>query len=130
MRGPFGLRGCPRSVSRDERSRTPSLASRDCVHRATGGHGGVIVQDRVLPSLARERVAMLDQQPVGALLVLPIAHAGEDPATLELLAFQSEIQLALAVRLLRVVAIPVSAIPHHHGAAAVLALSERNPSLP
>src|SRR6476620_292585 len=122
MRGPFGLRGCPRSVSRDERSRTPSLASRYVVHRATGGHGGALVQDRVLPALARERVAMLDQQPIGALFVLPIAHPGEDPATPELLAFQSKIQLALVVRLLRVVAIPESAIPHHHRAAAVLAL--------
>ena len=111
MRGPFGLRGCPRSVSRDERSRTPSLASRDVVHRATGGHGGVLVQDRVLPSLARERVAMLDQQPVGALFALPITHPGENPASVELLALQGEIQLALAVRLLRVVAIPESAIP-------------------
>src|ERR1700743_1782329 len=100
MRGPFGLRGRPRSFSRDKCFRTPALAGRDVVHRATRGHGGVLVQDRVLPSLARERVAMLDQQPVGALFVLPIAHPGEDPATLELLAFQSEIQLALAVRLL------------------------------
>jgi hypothetical protein len=65
---------------------------------------------------------VLDQQPVGALFTLTIAHPGEDPAAVELLSLQREIELAFAIGLLRVVAIPGAAIPYHHGAAAVLTL--------
>jgi hypothetical protein len=43
----------------------------------------------------------------------------------ELLALQGEIQLAFAIGLWRVLAIPEATIPNHHRAAAVLALRNR-----
>jgi hypothetical protein len=85
---------------------------------------GILTQNRVLPPLARERVAMLDEQPVGALLALPIAHSSENPTALKFLARKGEVQLALAVGLLWLLTIPISAIPNHYGATPVLPLRD------
>ena len=100
------------------------------VHRAAGGDRAVL-----RPSICRSRsraefVAMLDQQPVGALAAVAVAlHAHEHPAALQLLAGEHELELALAqLRLGRRSAPsrqPVAAIPQLHGAAAVLALWNR-----
>jgi hypothetical protein len=39
-------------------------------------------------------ISMLDEQPIGALLALSLAHSSEDPASVKLLSLQSEIQLS------------------------------------
>src|ERR1700712_1136787 len=68
---------------------------------------------------------MLDQEPVGALLPFPLAHARQNPAAVKFFAPQSEVELAFGISALRVVAIPIAAIPNHNRAAAVLPLRNR-----
>ena len=77
---------------------------------------------RVLLSLPRKLVAMFDQEPVGPLLAFPLAHPGQNPAAVEFLALESEIQLAFSYDRCGVIAFPIAAIPNHDCAAAVLAL--------
>lgn len=55
---------------------------------------------------------MLDQEPVGALLVA-LAHPGQNPPAVKLLTLQGEVELAFRVGALRVFAIPLAAIPDH-----------------
>jgi hypothetical protein len=64
---------------------------------------------------------MLDQKPVRSLFVFPLAHPGQDPATMELLTLPGEIQLALLIGALRTLAGPIAAIPNHDVASAILA---------
>ena len=57
--------------------------------------------------VARVLVAMLDQQPVGALAAIAIAlHAHEHPAALQALAVEHELQLALAAAAPRPISSP------------------------
>ena len=65
---------------------------------------------------------MLDQKPVGSLLALSLAHPGQDPAAVKFLTLKGEIQLAFCIAALRILAIPIAAVPNHDGASAVLAL--------
>ena len=66
---------------------------------------------------------MLDQEPVGSLAAIAVmAHAHQHPAAAELVAVQREFQVALLESALRIVGLPIAAIPELHGAAAILAL--------
>ena len=83
--------------------RRATLAGSDVAHRAAGGDRGIFV-DHFLRGrrVAREFVAMLDQQPVRALAAFAIAlHAHQHPAALQALAREHEFQLAFAQLLLR-----------------------------
>src|ERR1700758_1535837 len=65
---------------------------------------------------------MLNQKPVGSILALSLAHPGQDPAALDLLTRESEIQPAFCKAALRILASPIAAVPNHDGASAILAL--------
>src|SRR5262249_48428354 len=82
-----------------------------------------LFQDVRLVAFARAGVAPLDQQPVVALLAAGAAYAHQVPHSLELLAREFEVELALGEPLVRIaVWRPHAAVPHQHGAAPVLAL--------
>ena len=77
-------------------------------------------------ALAREFVAMLDQQPVGALAAVAVAlHPHQHPAAMQLVAVQGEFQIALGKpRSGSSLGLPVAAVPQLHRAAAILVLRE------
>src|SRR5262249_12987897 len=95
---------------------------------AARGNRFVFAEHGVAVGLDRMFVAMLDQQPVVALVVLAPAHAHQRPTALELLAVQDELDLALCqavLRRARAFELPIAAVPHLPGAAAILALRDR-----
>lgn len=65
---------------------------------------------------------MLDKEPVGTLLAFSLAHPVQDPAAVQLLALEGQVKLAFSISAIRILAVPIAAIPNHHGAAAVLPL--------
>ena len=114
----------PRGLARDEGRRRLALAGRDRVQAAAGGDGFGVRQEGIAVALAGGVVAVLDQQPVGALAAPAVVlHAHEHPAALQPLAFQSEFQVAALQPLMRIaLGNPVAAVPQLHRAAAILAL--------
>ena len=125
MRFPFGFCGRSRLLRRDEWLRTPTFARRDLVHRSARGDRGILVQNPVLFSFARELIAMLDQKPIYPLFAFSLAHPGQNPAAVKFLTLQGEVQLAFPICALSILAIPMAAIPDHYGATAVLAFWDR-----
>ena len=111
-----------------ERRRRPARAERDLLQGAARGDRLGILQKRVLVALVGELVAMLDQQPVGALaaaastlLAVPF-HAHQHPAAMQALAFEDELEVALLQAFMRIaLRRPVAAVPQLHRAAAILA---------
>ena len=81
-------------------------------------------QEGIAVALAGGVVAVLDQQPVGALAAHAVVlHAHEHPAALQPLAFQREFQVAAFQPVMRIAfGNPVAAVPELHRAAAILAL--------
>ena len=104
------------------------LAVSDLVEVASGYHAvGLGLGDRGIVTRALELVVLLDQQPVGFFLVGCLAaHANQGPFALQLVAMQDELQRASTQRRVHVRAdrlrLPRSLVPHHDGAAAILAL--------
>src|SRR5688500_5861078 len=71
---------------------------------------------------------MFDQEPVIALAAVAVmAHANQNPATLQLLTCERKLELALAQGLVGVALVgsPEPAIPQHDCAAAVFSLGDR-----
>ena len=67
-----------------------------CSMRAAGGDRAILVEDVVRLALSRIFVAMLDQQPVGALAAgAVVAHPHQHPAAVQLVAVEGELQVAL-----------------------------------
>ena len=83
-------------LRRDERLRSPTFTRRDLVHRSAGGHRRIFVQNLVFLSFPGELIAMLDQEPVGALFAFSLAHPGQNPAAMKLFTLQGEVQLAFS----------------------------------
>ena len=95
---------------------------RDLRHRSPRGHGAIILQEVVGLAFSGVFVAVLDQEPVGALAAVAVApHPHQNPAALQLVAVQGELQVALLEAALGVIGFPGAAIPQHDGAAAILA---------
>ncbi|OWK22984.1 hypothetical protein AJ87_39575 [Rhizobium yanglingense] len=92
------------------------FASGDHLHCSAGGDRCVIVlQDRRAILLDRERVMVLDQQPVGSLTTFAIvAHAHQHEAAMQAFAFEGEFEVALFQSLLRALLsfrLPIAAVP-------------------
>ena len=125
--------GGGRGTAHERCGRRP-VARRDRRHRTARRDRAVLGEMRVL-ARARPFVAMLDQQPVGALapsptvlgLAVPL-HPHEHPRPVQALARERELQVALGdLRVGRGVPLgrPGAAIPELHGAAAILAVRDR-----
>src|SRR5580658_1164723 len=72
-------------------------------------------------------IAMLDQEPrLPRMAATETARAHEHPRTLQLLAVESEFQIALRQRGVNVLCFrsPGSLVPHHHGSTAVFAFRD------
>ncbi len=102
-------------------------AERDLLQGPSRGDRLGVLQKLVLIAFLGRLVAMLDQQPVGALaaptpLVAVPFHPHEHPAAMQALAFEDELEVALLQSLVRVaLRQPVAAVPELHRAAAILA---------
>ena len=106
-----------------ERFWRTALAGGDFFHRAARGDGAILVENIVGLAFFGELVAVLDQQPVGALAAAAVvAHAHQHPTAVQLLAIQRELQVALLEAGLGSVGFPVAAVPQLHRAAAILSL--------
>jgi len=79
------------------------------------------MQKRVLFSFPGELIVMLDQEPIDPLFAFSFAHPGQNPAAVKFLTLHGEVQFAFPICAFWIFAIPMAAIPDHHGAAAVLA---------
>src|SRR5262245_33332021 len=105
-----------------------ALAGRDLIHAASGCNRAVLGKESIC-ILAFEAVAMLDEEPVVALLAWAALHAHEYPAAPELLSGDSEFQIALSqcrADAGRPFRHPEPAVPEHDGAAAVFAFGDRS----
>ena len=111
-----------------ERRRRAPLAERDLLQGPSRGDRLGVFQKRILVALMGELVAMLDQQPVGALaapastfIAVPF-HAHQHPAAVQAFALKDELEVALLQAFVRItLRQPVAAIPQLHRAAAILA---------
>ena len=103
-------------------------AGGDVGHGAARRDRAVFVGERFAVAVAGGVVAVLDQQPVGALAAgLVVLDADQDPAAVQALAFEAELEVAVGQGLLgglRAFRGPVAAVPDLDGAAAVLALGD------
>ncbi len=96
----------------------PHLLDAEPADHTLGALGG----DAVLVGRAHEVVALLDEQPALAALVGSRLEAHENPAALELVAVELELEVALGKTGVRVGdRLPRPAVPHDHLAGAVLA---------
>ena len=69
---------------------------------------------------------MLDQQPIRAFTPGAIvAHAHQNPTAVQLFSVQREFQIALLESALRIVGLPIAAVPELHGPAAILGFWNR-----
>ena len=111
-----------------ERRRRAAGAERDLLQGAARGDRLGILQELVLVAFLGRLVAMLDQEPVGALaapastlLAVPF-HPHQHPAAMQALAFEDELEVALLQAFMRIaLRQPVAAVPQLHRAAAILA---------
>src|SRR3954447_9303769 len=111
-----------RRLAGHERFRRPALAGGDLVHASLRRDGSVRLQDLVGFAFPGVFVAMLDQQPVGPLTaVAVIAHSHQDPTAVQLLAMESELEVALLEPARGVVRLPIAAVPEQDSPAAILA---------
>src|ERR1700760_2322785 len=95
-----------------ERFRRLALAGGNLVHAAAGSDRAILVKDTFAVSVARIFVAMLDQQPVGAFSpAAVVSHPHQHPASMQLVAMQGELQIALLESLFRIVGFPITAVP-------------------
>src|SRR5262249_59809819 len=103
-----------------------ALAVSDLLHGATGGDGTILLEDVVVFTLPGIFVAMLDQEPVGALAaVAVVSHAHQHPAAMQLVAMQVELEVALGEAARGIVRIPGAAVPQLDGPDAILTLGNR-----
>src|SRR5436190_13496453 len=105
----------------------PNLpALRDLLHAAATADAGQLGIDRALAVVAREFIALLDQQPVVLAVLATAAQADQRPAAVQPLAVQLEGELAVLERRIDIVMrLPGAAVPQHHRAAAIFALGDR-----
>ncbi len=128
--GPDGVRRRHFAPAGHERLGPFALAGRDLLHAAARGDGNVVVfQEAVMVAFALQAVVRLDQQPVGALGALAIlVETHKMPGALHPFASEDGGQMALLELLGDAEAPlrrPVTTVPQHHRAAAVLALRDR-----
>ena len=103
-----------------------ALALCDLLHRAPRGDRAILRENVVVLALLRIFVAVLDQEPVGALAAIAVmAHPHQHPAAMQLVAMQVEFQVALLEAALGIFRIPSAAVPQLHRAAAILVLRDR-----
>ena len=113
------------ALGQHERLWRLALALRDLRHRSPRGHGAILFQDVVGLAFLGEFVAVLDQEPVGALAAVAVAlHPHQHPAAVQLVAMQREFQVALLEAAIGIIGFPGAAIPQHDGAAAILVVRD------
>ena len=103
----------------------PIRLRRNLFHAAAGRDAPrLLLEQDVAVAGPRLAIALLDQEPVvRALAPRTSAHPHQRPCTLELVAMQHELELALRIAFLRIFErLPRAAIPDHDGSAAILAL--------
>src|SRR5262245_43004806 len=100
----------------------------DLVEGAPRGHAlGLGLDHARGASGARRAIPLLDQEPAPPIGITPLASPDphERPPAVELPAREDELEIAVAVALVRVaVGLPGAAVPDHHRAAAVFALRD------
>src|SRR5262252_7692145 len=105
-----------------------ALGGGDLIEGAPRAHAlGSGIHDAGAVARARRFVPLLDEEPAPPLVVAALASPDphECPSAVELLALEGELEIALAVALVRIAhGFPCAAVPHHHGATAVLALRD------
>ncbi len=125
VRIPYRVGPAAAGFRRHERLWGLALAFRDLGHRPTRSDGLIGIENAVGAAFPREIVAMLDEKPVGALAaVAVVAHPDQHPASMQLLAMQRELQIALLESPFRIVGFPIAAVPELHRAAAILPLGD------
>ena len=98
---------------------------RDLFERAARRDRAVLLQHVLAAAGLGVVIAVLDQQPVGALAAAAVVlHAHQHPLALEFLTHQREFEVTLGETFRRVFGVPVAAVPDLHRAAAVLALGD------
>ncbi len=121
---PDRVRFCRRAASQNERLRAFSAPRRDLRHRSLRRDRAILREDAVVVAGLGAFVAVLDQKPIGALVAgAVVLDAHENPTAFELISGENEFEFALAQLLFRALVAhrrPETAIPNHHGAAAVL----------
>ena len=125
------LRGRLRGGSRlrHEGAWLASSAGRDVVHGAGRGDRSVVFEQGLTQAFPRLLVLVLDQEPVHPLAAGAVMlHADQDPAALELVTLQGELEVAVEQSLLGrgLLRLPRAPVPDHDGAAAVLSFRDRS----
>src|SRR6185437_8900930 len=103
-----------------------ALAFGYLLEAASRGNGSILLQNVVLLTFLCIFIAMLDQEPVGAIAAIAVvAHAHQHPASLQLVAIEAELEIALLETRGGIDRFPIAAIPQLHRAAAILPLRDR-----
>ncbi len=103
----------------------PLPAAISAMERPVVTEFGLFFQNILGARRARRVVLRLDQQPIVVTLVIPLAHAHQVPAAVQLLAVKSELQMTLGIPFVRIAdGLPRAAVPDHDGAAAIFALRD------
>src|SRR4029077_9826789 len=127
---PDGVRLAAAALYRHERFWCPALALRDLFHRPAGRDGAILVEDVVGLAHSGEFVAMLDQKPIGSFsTVAVVPHPHQHPTAVQLVAVEGELEVTFLETALRIVGIPITAVPELHRAAAILPLREDRKSV-
>src|SRR6202040_469244 len=117
-----------------KRLRTAPLPGGDHRHRAARCDRAILGEDRVGVTFSSVLIPMLDQEPIGPFAGGPVMlHADENPAAVQTLSLQHELEVAASKRLLwRLVAfgLPKSAVPALNRPAAVFAPGDRSLEVP
>jgi hypothetical protein len=113
-----------------ERLRLSALASSNGLHRAAGRDGDIILIKHGAGACGHDKfVTVLDQEPVCAFGAFPIVgHADGDETAMQPLALKGKLEIALRQRLFGgpcSVRLPITAVPQHDSAAAILTLGNR-----
>src|SRR5205085_10087345 len=96
--------GRSRLARQHEGLRPAALARRDLLHCAAGGHRTIFVGNRIA-TLALAAIAMLDQKPVitvAAAVFSVVSHPNQNPASLQFLTRECELQISFTERPFRI----------------------------
>ena len=131
---PHSVRLHSRFTRQHKRLRPAPLPCGDRRHRAARCDRAILGEDRAGVAFSSVLIPMLDQKPIGPFAAGPVMlHADENPAAVQTLSLQHELEVATSKRFLwRLVAfgLPISAVPELNRPAAIFALGDRSLEVP